>query len=105
MRKQLNSFAQVTKSLQKIKLKGGFYPSSTPPCVRPWYKHFSFKGPPTFLISSASYLNFGVEAFFEWLSGDGTEFWAPVTAWALQLGLWSTADTALGGQPAVLCLV
>jgi len=39
----------------------------------------------------------GVEAFFGWLSGDGTEFWAPVTAWSQQLGsrLWSAADTAL----------
>jgi len=27
-----------------------------------------------------------VEAFFGGLSGDGTEFWAPVTAWAPQLG-------------------
>jgi len=37
----------------------------------------------------------GVEAFFGELSGDGTECWAPVTAWVPQLGVWSAADTAL----------
>jgi len=28
----------------------------------------------------------GIEAFSGVLSGDGTEFWAPVTAWAPALG-------------------
>jgi len=59
-------------------------------------KHFSFKGTPTSLISSASYFNLGVEAFSGGLSGDGTEFWAPVTVWAsLNWRVWSVADTAL----------
>jgi len=65
------------------------------PKVTVMYKHFSLKGPPTLLISSASYFNLGVEAFFGGLSGDETEFWAPVTAWAPQLGVWNAADTAL----------
>jgi len=39
------------------------------------YKHFLSKGPPTSLISSASYFNLGIESFFVELSGDGTEFW------------------------------
>jgi len=44
------------------------------------------KALPTSLISSASYFNLGIEAFFVGLNGDGTEFWAPVTAWDPQLG-------------------
>ena len=28
----------------------------------------------------------GVEAFFGWLSGEGSEFWAPVAAWTPLLG-------------------
>jgi len=50
------------------------------------YKHFSFKEPPTSLIYSASYFNWGVKTFFGGLNGDGTKFWAPVTAWATQIG-------------------
>jgi len=62
------------------------------------YQHFSFKGPPTSVISSASYFNLEVEAFFGELIGDGTEFWAPVTAWAHpNWGVWSEANTALRG--------
>ena len=37
----------------------------------------------------------GVEAFFGWLSGEGSEFWAPVAAWPPLLGVWSVAETAL----------
>jgi len=38
----------------------------------------------------------GVEAFFGELNGDGTEFWAAVTACPPQLGgVQSAADTAL----------
>jgi len=40
---------------------------------------------PTSLICSTSYFNFGVEAFFKELSGDGTEFWFLMNAWAPQL--------------------
>jgi len=30
------------------------------------------------------------------ICGEGSEFWAPVAAWALhQLGVWSAPDTAL----------
>ena len=50
------------------------------------YKHFPFKGPPTSLISSASYFIWEFEAFFGELSSDGTDFWAPVTAWAPNWG-------------------
>jgi len=40
----------------------------------------------TSMISSASYFNLGGRSFLCGLSGDGTEFWAPVTAWSPQLG-------------------
>jgi len=40
--------------------------------------------PPTFVVLHISI--WGVEAFVEGLSGDWTEFWAPVTAWPPQLG-------------------
>ena len=68
------------------------------------YKHFSFKGPPIALICSASYINLEDRNFLLGLSGDGTEFWAPVTAefWAPVAAcppnweVWSTTDTALG---------
>jgi len=36
-----------------------------------------------------------VEAFFEGLSGDWIEFWAPVTAWTPNWEVWSAADTDL----------
>ena len=36
MRKQLFSFAQVTKLLKSIKLKGVLTPTPPTPCVRPW---------------------------------------------------------------------
>jgi len=39
--------------------------------------------------------SWGVEAFFGWLSGEGSEFWAPVAAWPPNWGVWSVADTAL----------
>jgi len=56
---------------------------------------FLSKGPPTSVISTASYFNLGVEAFFGELSGDGSEFWAPVTVCPPNWGVWSAADTAL----------
>jgi len=68
---------------------------SNGPKVTVMYNHFSFKGPPTSLISSASFFNLGFEAFFGWLSGDETEFWATVTACPPNWGVWSAADTAL----------
>ena len=37
----------------------------------------------------------GVEAFFGWLSGEGSEYWAPVAACPPNWGVWNTADTAL----------
>jgi len=37
----------------------------------------------------------GIEAYFVELSGDGTEFWAPVAACPPNWGVWSAADTAL----------
>jgi len=40
-------------------------------------------------------LIWGIGAFFGGLRGDGTEIWAPLTAWALQWGVWSAADAAL----------
>jgi len=50
------------------------------------YKHVSFKGSPTSLISSVIFQFGGSKLFFERLSGDGTEFWDPVTTWALPIG-------------------
>jgi len=47
------------------------------------------------LISSASYFNFGSRSFVRGVSGDGAGFWAPVTEWAPNWGVWNTADTAL----------
>ena len=44
------------------------------------HRHFLSKGPLTSLISSVSYFSLGIEAFSGVLSGNGTEFWAPVTA-------------------------
>jgi len=43
----------------------------------------------------------GVETFVEGLSGDWTEFWAPVTACPPNWGILSAADAALR---TVLCL-
>jgi len=59
------------------------------------YKHFSFKRPPTSLISSASYFNLETKDF-SGLSGDETEFWAPCDSMPPpNWGVWSAADTAL----------
>jgi len=50
------------------------------------YQHFSFKGPSTSLISSVSHFHLEIRSFLWGLSGDWTEFWAPVTAWVPPIG-------------------
>jgi len=50
------------------------------------YKHFSLKGPPISLISVLYISVYEVKAFLGGLSGDGNEFWAPVSACLPQLG-------------------
>jgi len=59
------------------------------------HKNFSFKGPLTSLISSASYFNLGIEALSGGEVVTGLNFGPPVTAWAPQLEVRSAADTAL----------
>jgi len=66
------------------------------PKVTVMYEHFSFKGSPISLILVFHFPIWTVEACFGELSGYGTEFWAPVTAWAPNCGygvrliwLWS----------------
>jgi len=55
-------------------------------------------GPPTSLISSASYFNlgiWGVKALSGWLKGEGSEYWAPCGRVPPYWEVWSAADTAL----------
>ena len=63
---------------------------------------FLSKGPPTSLISGASYFNLGIDAFSGGLSGDETEFWVPCDTVSPQLGVWSAADTPLQEPIAVV---